>query len=239
MNASATSHKQYVERYYRDRGTLRPRFVREDGSMVFNWGEASFHLSGPALKLAQHHHEGHTLIIGLIWLTLYIATPKFFDWEVFEGGLGFAFTEDSLQLHWGKKTTVHWYPWDFNFYRRWERVAKLNWDSDGFVEMPRNACHGTVATKEVHPFEYVLKSGEVQKRTATVYVDRMEWRRRGLLGLPWFNKVRTYINVSFDGEVGERTWSWKGGCVGCSYDMLPGETAKQTLDRMARERKFT
>ena len=32
--------------------------------------------------------------------------------------------------------------------------------------------------------------------------------------------------------------SWKGGCTGCSYDMIEGETIKACLGRMERERKF-
>ena len=46
------------------------------------------------------------------------------------------------------------------------------------------------------------------------------------------------IGVSFDGEVGEETGSWKGGCVGCGYEMLPGEVPLDTLRRMERDRKF-
>lgn len=46
------------------------------------------------------------------------------------------------------------------------------------------------------------------------------------------------IDVDFDGEVGERTGSWKGGTVGCSYESRPGETPVQTLRRMERERRF-
>jgi hypothetical protein len=51
--------------------------------------------------------------------------------------------------------------------------------------------------------------------------------------------VRTSIEVGFDDEVGERTGSWKGGTIGCGYDMLPDESAVQCLRRMERERKFT
>ncbi len=32
--------------------------------------------------------------------------------------------------------------------------------------------------------------------------------------------------------------SWKGGVLGCGYEMKPGETPKQTLRRMERERVF-
>lgn len=46
------------------------------------------------------------------------------------------------------------------------------------------------------------------------------------------------IDVQFDGEVGERSGSWKGGTVGCSYDKLPTEGIEQCLRRMEKEREF-
>jgi hypothetical protein len=90
----------------------------------------------------------------------------------------------------------------------------------------------------VLPYHYKLRSGEVQERMATVFVERGEWRRRWIGWLPMFRKIRQSIKVCFNDEVGESTGSWKGGCIGCGYDMKPGETAEQTLRRMERERTF-
>ena len=111
-------------------------------------------------------------------------------------------------------------------------------DTGGWILLPRRAGHGSIATKSVHDYTYVLKSGEVQKRKATIYADRMEWRWNALQWLPWPRLVRDSINVSFDGEVGEETGSRKGGTIGCGYTMKPGEKAIDTLRRMERERKF-
>lgn len=51
-------------------------------------------------------------------------------------------------------------------------------------------------------------------------------------------RPRDYIEISFSGEVGSRAGSWKGGTIGCSYQMKPGETPRHTLMRMQRERRF-
>ena len=32
--------------------------------------------------------------------------------------------------------------------------------------------------------------------------------------------------------------TWKGGCIGCNYDLKPGETAEECLKRMKKEHKF-
>lgn len=47
------------------------------------------------------------------------------------------------------------------------------------------------------------------------------------------------IDIEFSDEVGERTGSWKGGVLGCGFDMLPGERPVDALRRMELERKFT
>jgi hypothetical protein len=39
-------------------------------------------------------------------------------------------------------------------------------------------------------------------------------------------------------ECGERKGSWKGGTLGCSYELLPNETPLDCLKRMEKERKF-
>lgn len=86
-------------------------------------------------------------------------------------------------------------------------------------------------------YAYTKKNGEVQKRIATVHVTRMVWRMKWWPLTP-FKKSCTSIGVAFDREVGEGEGSWKGGCFGCGYDMLPDENPIQCLRRMERERKF-
>ena len=131
---------------------------------------------------------------------------------------GFNFFGDGLHLHWGKSHgkrddpfTIWPMPW------KW-----------------RHREHKILGEPESHPYIYKLKSGELQHRTATITKESRLWTR------PWlpYRKLSNYIDVKFSDEVGERTGSWKGGCTGCGYDMLPGETPWQTLRRMESERKF-
>lgn len=91
---------------------------------------------------------------------------------------------------------------------------------------------------ETYPYRYVLKSGVVQERLATVYVERREWRQLWLKWFPFFAKRRTSIEIRFSDEVGESTGSWKGGCIGCGWDLKPEESPEQALRRMEKERKF-
>lgn len=88
---------------------------------------------------------------------------------------------------------------------------------------------------ETHPYKYTLSSGEVQEKQATVYKESRQWHRKWF---PWIKMNRTEISIEFSDEVGERSGSWKGGCIGCGYDVIKGETMLQTLQRMEKERKF-
>lgn len=132
---------------------------------------------------------------------------------------GFKFHSDILWIYHGKSSgrprdgsmTTFNMPWQF-----------------------RNHQLEILSEKETHPYTYKLHSGEVQQRTATIYAERRQWTR------PWLphKLVRQSISVEFSDEVGERTGSWKGGTIGCSYEMKPGETPLQTLRRMQAERKL-
>lgn len=134
---------------------------------------------------------------------------------------GFVFFEDGLHLHWGKcrgkrddPMKIIGMPW------RWRHIDR---------------AHKRLTGKESHPYTYTLRSGETQRATATVYSEARAWWR------PWppFYKPRRSLWVEFDTELGERAGSWKGGVLGCGYDMKRGETPLATLRRMERERRFT
>ena len=92
-----------------------------------------------------------------------------------------------------------------------------------------------LSEEETHSYLYTLKSGQTQMRSATIKQERRVWTRYW----PPFYRVSNAIDISFDREVGERSGSWKGGVLGCGYEMKRGETPLQTLRRMERERRFT
>ena len=88
--------------------------------------------------------------------------------------------------------------------------------------------------KETFDFQYIMKSGKIQNRKATIKIEKREWRRKFLVWTKWKNMLRKTIDIEFDKEVGERSGSWKGGTIGMSFEMKPGETAEQCLRRFER-----
>jgi len=126
------------------------------------------------------------------------------------------------------------FPWAFKFWKR-EVLHKDGWRTekrgDDLWDKEKWANELVL---EIYPYIYTLKSGEKQERTATIYQEKRYWRR-------WFNlltKCNHYIEIEFSDEVGEKSGSWKGGTIGCSYTMKKGETPLQCLQRMEKERKF-
>lgn len=172
-----------------------------------------------------HEHRMGWVRIGLGFVTIAFAFP--WKWLAPDHGqcsgpqYGFAFHGDALWIYFGQSTGRSRDP------RRY-----IAWD------MPwawRHRQHEVLGEPEQHPYRYVLRSGEVQDRIATIKPERRLWTR------PWLPHKREsrYINIDFNDEVGEGTGSWKGGVMGCSADMLPGDTPVDALRRMERERRFT
>lgn len=151
---------------------------------------------------------------------------------------GFTFLWDSLYLNWGTTSKFIDFPW------KWQWVRTTTWDSEGksYEEADLNGKYGddrlNFLKAPAASYTYVLESGKVQKRTARYYVEEREWRWKWFRWLPWPRLIRKTIAIEFSDEVGERTGSWKGGCIGCGYNLLPGETPLACLRRMERERKF-
>ncbi len=148
---------------------------------------------------------------------------------------------DSIHLNWREKTKIVRLPWAWEFYRRSFWLEDDEWAHDIHQKgkhMPWEERNALDLWSYTYPYTYTLRSGEVQHRKATVTLEESECRQRWLLWTPLFARVRRSIRVEFDGEVGEGTGSWKGGTIGCGYDLLPGEAPEACLRRMERDRKF-
>lgn len=142
------------------------------------------------------------------------------QWSVFGS------SEFGLMFRWGRRGRTFDWPWTVFTVAYEKQITDGSWRS----VFDRAAQPYT----EAHPYTYLLKSGNVQHRTATVSKRRHVLRRRW----GWWKWIKESIDVEFSDEVGERTGSWKGGTIGCGYDLRPGETLLECLRRMERERSF-
>lgn len=192
---------------------------RERFSFTKKWGFSLY------LEFPSDWHEGQcaTLHMCLVWGSIYFSFPWFKRYEDHyqcSGPMfGFSFFEDLLFIYYGNSTGSPKDKTSTAIYMPWHWVHRR---------------HTILSEKETHEYTYKLKSGEIQNRLATINAEEREWRRWWLPS----KLIKKFIDISFNDEVGERTGSWKGGTIGCGYEMKQGETPLQTLRRMEVERKF-
>lgn len=217
-------------------------FAMERTSWRFNWGELSFRRFGLALGYSVYH-EGATVNVMLGWPNIFIKAPMLItqrpgteDWNASYGVSTF---DDSIHFNWRLKFKLVKLPWAWGTAVRWS-VFDGNGNKRPVIQ-EYDKCAGPYADGrhvEKHPFIYVLRSGEIQNRTATIWGEELEWRLYYLPWLPWPRLIRRSIHIDFDAEVGERTGSWKGGTMGCGWEWRNGESMKSCLQRMQHEREF-
>lgn len=188
--------------------------------------------------------EGPLLHFTPIYGAFYVHLPKAWRMRGSEErrtwGFSWRWSRDGAEYvhtHWSRRTKLFSVPvLDFGRCVHEVRRADGTWAVAASEYAPPYSDRRQV---EVHPYRYLMRDGSIQHRTATVHVNRRTWKRRWVPGwAPGAYQVRTSIDVTFSDEVGERSGSWKGGTIGCGYDLLPGETALDCLQRMERERTF-
>lgn len=192
------------------------------------------------------------IILFIPWGELYMSLPIITNHSIYDSpGWGFYFygegqtLPDTFVICKGKKTKHIYLPWSLDWVRTSRMLKDGTWLHERKGDRKKGIDHDwwSEATqaklwKETHDYTYVLNSGEVQERKATITVEEREWRPLWFRWTKLFAHVRTCIDIEFDNEVGERSGSWKGGTVGCSYNLRPDETPLECLRRMEKERKL-
>lgn len=193
-------------------------------------------------------HEHWSIHFFCFWLTLWEATVP--PYEMMESW-GWFYDPDLsyMRLTWGRRGKFIYMPWSWDHCR-----TEVMLEDGSFVpyerfKVAKGSPHPSILeTPEppsrycaVFPYRYVRDSGEIQDRIATVTGERRTWcwKARPFRWLRWPAKRSTSILVEFSVEVGEGTGSWKGGVMGCGWDLRPDETPEQCLRRMESERRFT
>jgi len=144
---------------------------------------------------------------------------------------------NTIALLFGERSKYLDMPWYLEHYRTSVLLNTGKWEHE-FRGDDKKFYEREDKWEDKYDYTYILRSGKKQHVTATIHVDEREWRRKWLMWTPLFNSVRKTIDINFSDEVGERSGSWKGGTIGCGYEMKIGEEPKDTLMRMQSEREF-
>jgi hypothetical protein len=212
-------------------------WLKDGQSVEINWDRRAWSFGGRVTIHSDDDDRGRRLLnLSFwrlsIWLPLGITDHP---WGVMDGpqwGIE-ASKEFGFQLFWGQRRKSYDWPWDWHTLAYEQQiiagdegswVSVFDWDGQ--------------PNSETHPYTYTLRNGTVQERTATISKRRHVMTYRAFKRIGWPKWIKESIDVQFSDEVGERSGSWKGGCIGCSYDLRPGETMEQALRRMERESKF-
>jgi hypothetical protein len=79
--------------------------------------------------------------------------------------------------------------------------------------------------------------------SAKTRIEEREWRygRGWFKWLSWFRQPKVWraLDIDFSGETGEEKGSWKGGTMGTSIGMLPGELHESAFRRYCAEHNMT
>lgn len=144
----------------------------------------------------------------------------------------------------GRKWVTITMPWDLE----WVRTSTLLKDGTWYHETPGNKKGwqgdgpGSYSWlekekwQETHPYTDKYDQTIVN---ATISVSEREWRPLWFKWTKLFRFTRKSIDIEFDQEVGKRKGGYKGGTVGCSYEMKGDESALDCLRRMEQDREFT
>lgn len=217
----------------RERGLWRG-WLKNGQSVELSWGKRGWEFGAGVHIHSNDDDLGNRMLCVKFWrFTAFLPlgiVPH--PWPAMDGPQWSAYAsgEFGLVFHWGLRRKFYDWPWTLHTLHYEQQMPDGSWH-DVFDLSAEPA-------KEAHPYTYVLRNGTVQERVATVSKRRHVLTRRAFKSIGWPRWIEESIDVQFSGEVGERSGSWKGGCIGCGYDLMPGETMEQSLRRMEAERKF-
>lgn len=221
-------------------------WLRDGQTLEISWGRCSV---GAGVKIHSHDVGAHRFLwLALGWVQFFIPFGIVEDRWSFGEEPAWSFDmsrEMGLILHWKHfykswRWPFHTINLDHSYMTRqgWRTVPDYSIGNMPKSEEGNPFWNRPKAHFETHPYTYNLERGEVQRVTASVLHERRTMGRNILSRLGWPSRIEHVIDVHFDGEVGERAGSWKGGTIGCGYEMNEGEQPVDTLRRMERDRKF-
>ena len=178
-------------------------------------------------------------------------------WDTKPREYGFSLAEGFLQIYLGRQTDdssteQRWskfLPWT-----QWRHVRRSLYGLQGehyWTDPEDNVpwCKRKTTREQRKAIEdacpsitFAFKDFDGEALTVRTHIEEREWR----FGTGWFKwlswfrspRVRRYLDLAFSGETGKRKGSWKGGTMGHSIEMLPGELHEAAFRRYCAEHQM-
>lgn len=185
-------------------------------------------------------------------------------WEIYQRAYGFQLSKsgdvgnsDFLQLYYGRaggsmmdsSIEQRWscfLPWT-----QWRHVRRSFYGLQGEIvaTAPRTVSYALDGGKTYEAerqmedatptASFAIKDHDGEELTATTRIEEREWWAGVgyFKWLAWFRKSKIHrsLDIRFSGETGPEKGSWKGGTIGTSIEMLPGELHEAAFRRYCEE----
>lgn len=167
-------------------------------------------------------------------------------WSIEERAYGAFLFENHFNLLYGLRTDdstteQRWscfLPWS-----EWRHVRYETFGLDGQVVEAVEEGQGFDLQREAEArtpkVRFSFKDFDGEDIEATTFIYRRTWKRGTgwfkWLSLVWKDRTRLSLDIEFSKEVGKRKGSWKGGTIGHSIEMEPGETHLAAFQRYAEK----
>lgn len=127
----------------------------------------------------------------------------------------------------------------------WTEVKQVRWtgyglDGERVLDFDRKDVRTWLPQKDSLPkARFLFADFDGEKIIATTHIEETEYSQ-GVGYFSWLryfvrNKVYRSLQISFSAEVGRGKGSWKGGTVGHSIDLRPGELHEEGFRRYCAE----
>lgn len=176
-------------------------------------------------------------------------------WDTHSREYGFSCVEGYLHVYLGPQThdsettrswtkALPWTEWRIVRHSLYDLEGRLFWDNPSHAAGKRydfDALHE--AQKQCPSRTFVFRDFDGEELTASTFIEEREWHR-GEGRFKWLSHfvksmIRRSLDITFSSETGNRKGSWKGGTVGHSIDMLPGELHEPAFRRYCAEQGMT
>lgn len=161
--------------------------------------------------------------------------------QVFYGRTGGACQDSSLQQQWSY--FLPWTQWRHvrhSFYGlNGEHIATLPDTGKSYLGDPGRWGRERAVADATPTASFEFNDFDGERLTATTRIEEREWH----FGTGWFKwlswfrrpKISRSLDIEFSGETGREKGSWKGGTIGHSIEMLPGELHEAAFRRYCEQ----
>lgn len=176
------------------------------------------------------------------------------DWydEEFAREFGFNVVEGTLHVRYGRQTHdsstdqsrcffLPWTQWTFVRHSLYDTAGEHYW-----TEPPRTSPdhRNSWDVKDDCPaVSFSFDDFDGERITARTVIEEREWHfgEGAFRWLRWFRrpKITRGLDIAFSAETGRRKGSWKGGTVGHSIALEPGELHESAFRRYCAEHEMT